>query len=395
MLYGVETASALHSMVPSAKIIGLAMFAGEYRRTHLAAAGFHMIVSKSEGLAKLAEAIKVLLPHAEPQAGEALLLSSIRILIADDFENWRRQVHSLLQARPAWQVIAEASDGSETVQKAADLKPDLIVLDIGLPKLNGIEAARRIRQLSPSSKIIFLSQVNDREVVQTGLSTGALGYVHKTHVRSDLLPAIEAVLQGREFVSSSIKGYQPVRVLAMKAPHRHEVLFYPDDAVFLDSCTRFVTVALGAGDVAAVVATESHRDSLFKRLKAEGLDVDAEIKHGRYISLDVAKTLSTFMVNDIPDWERFFAVVGGLVSGAAKAGKGEHSRVAMWGECGPLLWAEGKLDAAIRLEQLLNQLATIYEFDLLCAYALSSFHGGEDEHIFQSICAEHSAVDSR
>jgi DNA-binding NarL/FixJ family response regulator len=322
-------------------------------------------------------------------------LSPIRILVTDDFEDWRRQVHSLLQARPAWQVIAEASDGSETVQKAADLKPDLIVLDIGLPKLNGIEAARRIRQLSPSSKIIFLSQVNDREVVQTGLSTGALGYVHKTHVRSDLLPAIEAVLQGREFVSSSIKGYQPVRVLAMKAPHRHEVLFYPDDAVFLDSCTRFVTAALGAGDVAAVVATESHRDSLFKRLKAEGLDVDAEIKHGRYISLDVAKTLSTFMVNDMPDWERFFEVVGGLVSGAAKAGKGEHSRVAMWGECGPLLWAEGKVDAAIRLEQLLNQLATIYEFDLLCAYALSSFHGGEDEHIFQSICAEHSAVDSR
>jgi hypothetical protein len=146
--------------------------------------------------------------------------------------------------------------------------------------------------------------------------------------------------------------------------------------------------------VAAVVATESHRDSLFQRLKAEGLDVDAEIKHGRYISLDVAKTLSTFMVNDMPDWERFFEVVGGLVSGAAKAGKGEHSRVAMWGECGPLLWAEGKVDAAIRLEQLLNQLATIYEFDLLCAYALSSFYGEEDEHVFQSICAEHSAVHS-
>ncbi len=144
--------------------------------------------------------------------------------------------------------------------------------------------------------------------------------------------------------------------------------------------------------MAAVVATESHRDSLFQRLKAEGLDVDAEIKHGRYISLDVAKTLSTFMVNDMPDWERFFEVVGGLVSGAAKAGKGEHSRVAMWGECGPLLWAEDKVDAAIRLEQLLNRLATIYEFDVLCAYALSSFHGEEHEHIFESICAEHSAA---
>jgi DNA-binding NarL/FixJ family response regulator len=317
-------------------------------------------------------------------------LSSIRILVVDDFEGWRHQVRSLFLARPQWQIIAEVSDGSEAVQKVANLKPDLIVLDIGLPKLNGIEAARQIRQLSPSSKIVFLSQNHDLDVVRAALSTGALGYVHKRDVRSDLLPAIEVVLQGRQFVSSSIKGYKPAHVLATKAPHRphrHEVLFYPDDAVFLNSCTRFITAALGAGDVAAVVATESHRDSLFERLKAEGLDVNAEIKHGRYISLDVAKTLSAFMVNDMPDWERFFEVVGGLVSGAAKAGKGEHSRVAMWGECGPLLWAEGKVDAAIRLEQLLNQVATIYEFDLLCAYALSSFHGEDDERVFQSICA--------
>ena len=319
-------------------------------------------------------------------------LSPIRILVVDDFEGWRRQVRLLFQARPQWQVIAEVSDGSEAVQKVADLKPDLIVLDIGLPKLNGIEAARGMRHLSPTSTIVFLSLNNDPDVVRAALSTGALGYVHKTDVQRDLLPAIEAVLQGRQFVSSSIKGYKPAHVLATKAPHRHEVLFYPDDAVFLDSCTRFIAAALDAGNVAAVVATESHRDSLFQRLKAEGLDVDAEIKHGRYISLDVAKTLSTFMVNDMPDWERFFEVVGGLVSGAAKAGKGEHSRVAMWGECGPLLWAEGKVDAAIRLEQLLNWLGTIYEFDVLCAYALSSFHGEEHGHIFQSICAEHSAA---
>jgi DNA-binding NarL/FixJ family response regulator len=319
-------------------------------------------------------------------------LPSIRVLIVDDFENWRRQVHSLLQARPAWEVIAEASDGSEAVQKAEDLKPDLILLDIGLPKLHGIEAARRIRQRSPSSKIIFLSQNSDLDVARAALDTGALGYVLKTDAGRELLPAVDAVLRGKQFVSSSLKGYEFTDTSMERAPHRHEVLFYSDDIVCLDSCTRFIAAALGAGDVAAVVATESHRDSLFQRLKAEGLDVDAEIKHGRYISLDVAKTLSTFMVNDMPEWERFFEVVGGLVSGAAKAGKGEHSRVAMWGECGPLLWAEGKVDAAIRLEQLLNQLATIYEFDLLCAYPLSSFHGEEDEQVFQGICAEHSAV---
>ena len=135
-------------------------------------------------------------------------LSSIRILIADDYEDWRRQVRLLLQVRPEWQVIAEAADGSEAIQKAEELKPDLILLDIGLPKLNGIEAARRIRQLSPSSKIIFLSQNNDLDIVQAALSTGAQGYVYKTDAQSELLPAIDAVLRGKQFVSSSLKGHE-------------------------------------------------------------------------------------------------------------------------------------------------------------------------------------------
>ena len=104
-------------------------------------------------------------------------MSPIRILVVDDFEDWRRQVRFLFQARPQWQIIAEVSDGSEAVQKAAELKPDLILLDIGLPRLNGIEAARQIRQLSPSSKIVFLHMYNSPDVVQAALGTGALGCV--------------------------------------------------------------------------------------------------------------------------------------------------------------------------------------------------------------------------
>jgi DNA-binding NarL/FixJ family response regulator len=124
-----------------------------------------------------------------------------------NFEDWRRQVRFMIQARTEWQVIAEASDGSEAVQKAEELKPDLIVLDIGLPKLSGIEAARKIRQLSPSSKIIFLSLNKDLEVVRTALSTGALGYVLKTDARSELLPAMDAVLQGRRYLSRRLRPH--------------------------------------------------------------------------------------------------------------------------------------------------------------------------------------------
>lgn len=137
---------------------------------------------------------------------EGPLSSSIRILIADDFRAWRLHNRLLLQARPEWQIIAEASDGSEAVQKAEELKPDLILLDISLPKLNGIEAALRIRQLSPRSKIIFLSAQNSLDVVQAALSTGGLGYVRKTDTLRELLPAVDTVLQGKQFVSSSLRG---------------------------------------------------------------------------------------------------------------------------------------------------------------------------------------------
>ena len=319
------------------------------------------------------------------------MLSSIRILVAEDFKDWRRQVLSLFQARPEWQVIAEASDGLEAVQKAKDLKPDLIVLDIGLPKLGGIEAAQQIRQLSPSSKIVFLSQNNDLHVVRAALST-AQGYVYKTDFRRDFLPAIQAVLRGQQFVSGSLKGYEFTDTAGEKAPHRHEVQFYSDDAVFLDFFAHFIATALKSGRAAIAVIAESHRSGLVSRLKAQGLDVDAATQQGTYIQLDVNKMLSTFMVNDMPDSARFFEVAGGLIEAAAKAARQEHCGVVVCGECSPTLWAEGKADAAIRVEELIDQAGKDFGLDILCGYPLSSFHGEEDEHVFQSICAEHSAV---
>ena len=296
--------------------------------------------------------------------------------------------------RPEFQVIGEASDGSEAVERAEELKPDLIVLDIGLPKLNGIEAARRIRQHSLGSKIIFLSLYHSPHVVQAALSTGALGYVRKTDALRELLLAVETVLQGKQFVSSSsLEGDEFNDTAIGKAPHRHEVLFYSDDTVFLDSLTRFIAAALKAGKAAIVLATKSHLDSLLQRLKAESVDTDGALRQGTYIPMEVAETLSTFMVNDMPDAARFFEVASALIETAAKAAK--YSRVVACGECAPGLWAEGKADAAIRLEHLWDEVVTTFDMDTLCGYALSSFHGLEDEHVFQSICAEHSAVYSR
>jgi len=126
---------------------------------------------------------------------------TISILIVEDFEPFRRFIRSILGKNPKLQIIGEVSDGMEAVQKAAELKPDLILLDIGLQTLNGIEAARRIRKLSPESKIIFVTQESSADVVQEAFSLGARGYVVKGRAEIDLLPAVEAVLEDKQFVT--------------------------------------------------------------------------------------------------------------------------------------------------------------------------------------------------
>ena len=120
---------------------------------------------------------------------------SVRILVVDDSEPWRRQVCYMLQTRPEFRVVGEAADGLEAVQQAQELKPDLILMDIGLPSLNGLEAANRIRQFTPDARIVFLTQNSDRDVRRAALSAGAQGYVLKADASAELFAAIEGVCQ--------------------------------------------------------------------------------------------------------------------------------------------------------------------------------------------------------
>jgi len=127
--------------------------------------------------------------------------SPVRILVVEDFEPFRILIRAILEKNPRLRIVAEVSDGLDAVQKAADLKPDLIFLDIGLPMLNGLDAARLIRKLAPESRILFISQELSPEVVHEALALGAFGYVVKTKLGSELLNAVEAVLLGKNFVS--------------------------------------------------------------------------------------------------------------------------------------------------------------------------------------------------
>ena len=145
----------------------------------------------------------------------------VRILLVEDFEPFRRFLRLALQATAEFKVVGEALDGLEAVQKAKDLKPDLILIDIGLPKLNGLAAAEQIRTLIPHAKLLFVTLESSSAAVQEAFRLGAQGYIHKLRAQLDLLPAIEAVLAGKQFVSSDLEFSD-----ATKSQRRREVQFH-------------------------------------------------------------------------------------------------------------------------------------------------------------------------
>jgi PAS domain S-box-containing protein len=170
------------------------------------------------------------------------------------------------------------------------------------------------------------------------------------------------------------------------------VQFYEADDALLERLAEFSGSALGGGHVSIVVATASHRRGLTRRLKRRGMDVERMIDSGRFILLDAADTLKLFMVEGQPDQERFNAVIGGLLSEAARATGKSGGGLAVFGEMVALLWADGKRAAAIRLEELWNELGRRQSFSLLCAYPMACFGSEGDAEAFRHVCGTHSHV---
>lgn len=131
-------------------------------------------------------------------------MSLVRILLVDDFEPWRRVASSTPNLRSDWQVVDQASNGADAVQKALELEPDLILLDFGLLAINGITVARQIRRLISKSKIVFLSENNSFDVVNEALNVGARGYLLKSDEGRQVIAAVQAVLQGNVFISEAV-----------------------------------------------------------------------------------------------------------------------------------------------------------------------------------------------
>jgi DNA-binding NarL/FixJ family response regulator len=136
---------------------------------------------------------------------------TIRILLVDDHPIVRQGLKTLLEGHSGWEVIGEASDGAEAVEKAKDLNPDVMVLDVTMPRMNGLEACRLLRQECPALEILFVTQHDSPQMMREALEAGARGYVVKSNAARDLLAAVDAVSQHRVFTALNVRNVAELR----------------------------------------------------------------------------------------------------------------------------------------------------------------------------------------
>lgn len=327
-------------------------------------------------------------------------MARFSVLVVDDFEPFRRLVRIILELEAKFKVVGEASDGLGAVQQITKLRPDLVLLDLGLPTLNGIDVARRLRTLAPQTRILFVSAESRADIVQQALHVSD-GYVLKLYTAEELVPAIELVIRGKQYVSAELmssarkdleKDRSSEERFGPGRDFRHDVAFYPDDGAFVDGLTRFIETALHDGDVVILVATDSHRSQIVEKLQGRSRNLSDAIQNRSYLSLDSIDALSLFMVSDWPDQIRFSEVVGDLMKGATQSASEQGRRVAACGELAPILWAQGLRGAAIQVEKMWDEIARTYRVDTLCGYVSTTLDRDMYRQEFNHICAAHSAV---
>lgn len=184
----------------------------------------------------------------------------------------------------------------------------------------------------------------------------------------------------------------PLRAPLAKGSNHHVVEFYNDDRLLMAALAEYLAESLASGGAGVAIATAAHREGIARELEMRCIDVSAMMAMGRYLSLDAAETLSKFVVNDMPDVKRFQKVIGGIVAKASAAAVLGSPEPAIFGEMVSLLVREGQAQAAIRLEELWNGLATKQPFSLRCAYTMADFNTDERGEAFSAICERHSAV---
>jgi CheY-like chemotaxis protein len=294
----------------------------------------------------------------------------------------------LLRQRADLQVVGEAADGLDAVCQAEALRPDVVLLDVGLPRLSGIDVAGRIRATVPDAKLMFVTNESSLEMVEHAFSRGAHGYVYKPRALRDVFPVLDAIIRGGRFVSG---GLERIAQGDSLASHRHDLVFCSSDAVLIGAYTRFIAGALDEDKAVIVLVTEAHDESLRCSLQASRVNLSLAIRQKRYVPVSISELLARVMVNGRPDPTRFQHAAQDLLADVARQAANQHAGIAACGECAPTAWAHGDVEGAIQLEHLWDELVISRQMDTLCAYPRAA----RDEGVpaVRRLCAEHTAVE--
>jgi DNA-binding NarL/FixJ family response regulator len=319
---------------------------------------------------------------------------SYRVLIVDDYELWRRHIRSALQNHPRWQIVGEAGDGLEAIEKAATLRPDLILLDVSLPTVDGIESAPRILSAHPQVRILFLSEHRSPDIIEAAFATKACGYLLKSEAGRELLSAMQTIMDGNQFISAKL-AHEGAHRANQPCPQRsgtHEAAFYSDEALLVDDYTRFAAAALQAGNALILVVNGARREQIHHRLRRDGIDVESAINDGRYYLFDPAELISSFMVDGRFDEAQCAEAIRVLVTNALQT-VGDGHRVAACGDGAATLWGQGLIDASIRAEQLWDEITRTHPVDVLCGYVTPT--GEPTDEDLQRLESTHTHVRRR
>jgi DNA-binding NarL/FixJ family response regulator len=342
-------------------------------------------------------------------------MSTVEILIADDRELFRRMVRSLVESQSAYHICGEAGDGLQAIERARQLRPDVVLMDINMPRMNGLEATRIIGREIPECNVIIVTQNDARIAREQAREVNAKGFVTKSDLSRDLLPMIEkcrkAKPEAREAktakarivqwkgaamennslhqTKSAASHAEPwCGVLNSAAPRDHIVQLYQDQQFLNRAVCRFAAAAIMNGEGVILVPTVAHWDAFRPRLESEGVDVKAAEKRGQLTVVDADNLLPTFMRDGMPDSPVFLGLAQNVISQAR--GEGRYPKVRWWGEMVNILWERGDVAASMQLEDQFDQLAHEQDIAIFCSFLMDNFDGDVHARMLPRLSENHS-----
>ena len=325
-------------------------------------------------------------------------------------------IRSLIESHPDYHICGEAGDGVEAIEKARQLRPDIVLMDINMPRMNGLEATRVIRGEAPDCDVIIVTQ-NDASVArELARNANANDFITKSDLARDLLPTLKkfsraqpeareakteqgGILQWREVAmennsnlreteSAAGQGEPWCDLLHNAGPRDHIVQLYQDQQFLNRAVCRFAAAAITNGEGVILVPTVAHWDAFRPRLEKEGVDVKAAERRGQLTVVDADNLLPTFMRDGMPDSPVFLGLAQNVISQAR--GNGRFPKVRWWGEMVNILWERGDVAASMHLEDQFDRLAHEQDIAIFCSFLMDNFDGDVHARMLPRMGENHS-----